>query len=92
MLKISENLKTDKLMSHRRVRNLVLSALKKGKFCPVLALGIFLPQNPENLYEIIALNELRKLPFKGGDYEMVGLAGSREEAIMLVLELWKERR
>lgn len=91
-IKISENLKTDGLFSKRRMRDFVLSSLKKGKVCPVVALGIFLPQNPENLFEIIALNELRKPLYQGLDFELIGLASSRASAIMLVVELWKERR
>lgn len=92
MITISEELRTDKFMSHRRIKDFVLSSMKKGKFCPILALGIFLPQNPDNLFEIISLNELRKSPYQGLDYTMVGLAGSRSEAFMLVAKLWNERR
>lgn len=92
MIIISEELKTDKLMSIGKTRDFVLSSLKKGKFCPVMALGVFLPQNPENLFEIISLNELRKPPYQSTDYVMLGLAGSRNSAITLMLELWKERR
>lgn len=92
MIIISEYLKTDKLMGHKRLRDFVLSCMKKGKFCPVMALGIFLPQNPDNLFEIISLNELMKPPFKNLTYEMVGLAGSRVEAFLLVARLWKEGR
>lgn len=92
MVTICEELRTDKLMSRSKIRDFVLTSLKKGKFCPVPALGIFLPQNPENLFEIISLNELLKSPYQDSEYIMLGLAGSRYEAIMLMLSLWKERR
>lgn len=92
MITISENLKTDKLMGHKKIRDFVLSSLRRGKLCPVMALGIFLPQNPKNLFEIISLNEMRKPPYRDLNYEMIGLVGSRAEAFMLVAELWRERR
>ena len=75
-------------MKSDMIREKVISSLKKGKFTPIGAFGIFEPQNPANLYEIISLNELRKLPYKKGQYKMIGLTGSRLEAIMLVAKLW----
>ena len=75
-------------MKSDMIREKVISSLKKGKFSPIGAFGIFEPQNPANLYEIISLNELRKLPYRKGYYKMIGLTGSRLEAIMLVAKLW----
>ena len=88
MITIGETLITEGLMKSDMIREKVISSLKKGKFSPIGAFGIFEPQNPANLYEIISLNELRKLPYKKGQYKMIGLTGSRLEAIMLVAKLW----
>lgn len=88
MIIIGETLITEGLMKSDMIREKVISSLKKGKFSPIGAFGIFEPQNPDNLYEIISLNELRKLPYREGRYKMIGLTGSRSEAIMLVAKLW----
>ena len=88
MITIGETLITEGLMKSDMIREKVISSLKKGKFSPIGAFGIFEPQNPANLYEIISLNELRKLPYRKGQYKMIGLTGSRLEAIMLVAKLW----
>ena len=66
MITIGETLITEGLMKSDMIREKVISSLKKGKFSPIGAFGIFEPQNPENLYEIISLNELRKLPYRKG--------------------------
>lgn len=90
MIKIRDSLVTDKLMSHKKMRSFVLKSLEKGKFSAIMAVGIFKPQSEGYLYDIISLNELRKPPYQGLDYELIGLAGSRSEAIMLVAKLWLE--
>ncbi|MFC2477340.1 MAG: hypothetical protein ACFNTU_07650 [Catonella sp.] len=91
MITIGETLITEGLMKSDMIREKVISSLKKGKFSPIGAFGIFEPQNPANLYEIISLNELRKLPYRKGQYKMIGLTGSRLEAIMLVAKLWVKK-
>ena len=91
MITIGETLITEGLMKSDMIREKVISSLKKGKFSPIGAFGIFEPQNPSNLYEIISLNELRKLPYRKGQYKMIGLTGSRLEAIMLVAKLWMKK-
>jgi hypothetical protein len=91
MITIGETLITEGLMKSDMIREKVISSLKKGKFSPIGAFGIFEPQNPANLYEIISLNELRKLPYRKGQYKMIGLTGSRLEAIMLVAKLWMKK-
>ncbi|RKW41522.1 MAG: hypothetical protein D8H95_34615 [Lachnospiraceae bacterium] len=91
MITIGETLITEGLMKSDMIREKVISSLKKGKFSPIGAFGIFEPQNPSNLYEIISLNELRKLPYRKGHYKMIGLTGSRLEAIMLVAKLWMKK-
>ncbi len=88
MISIDKSLLTDRLMKNDFFREKVLKALKKGKFSAIGAFGIFLPQNRSNLYEIIRLNELRKKPYRDGSYHMIGLAGSRYEAIMMAGRLW----
>ena len=75
-------------MKSDMIREKVISSIKKVNFSPIGAFVIFEPQNPANLFEIISLNELRKLPYKKGQYKMIGLTGSRLEAIMLVAKLW----
>lgn len=91
MITISDFLITDRLMSHEKIRSVVLKSLEKGKFSAIMAIGIFLPQSEGYLYDIIPLNEIRKPPYQGQDYTMVGLAGSRGEAMMLVARLWIEK-
>ena len=88
MIIIGETFIVEGLMKSDLIREQVIGALRKGKFSPIGAFGIFEPQNPSNLYEIISLNELRKLPYRKGHYKMIGLTGSRLEAIMLVAKLW----
>ena len=94
MIIIGETLITEGLMKSDMIRGKVISSLKKGKFSPIGAFGVFEPQNPANLYEIIALNEFRKSPYQKGRYKLIGLTGSKKEAIMLVARLWlkKEKR
>ena len=91
MIIIGETLITEGLMKSDMIREKVISSLKKGKFSPIGAFGIFEPQNPVNLYEIISLNELRKLPYREGNYKMRALTGSKLEAIMLVAKLWLKK-
>ena len=88
MIIIGETFIVEGLMKSDLIREQVIGALRKGKFSPIGAFGIFEPQNPANLYEIISLNELRKLPYRKGHYKMIGLTGSRLEAILLVAKLW----
>ena len=94
MIIIGETLVTEGLMKSDMIRGKVISSLKKGKFSPIGAFGVFEPQNPHNLYEIISLNEFRKSPYQKGCYKLIGLTGSKKEAIMLVARLWlkKEKR
>ena len=91
MITIGETLITEGLMKSDMIREKVLSSLRKGKFSPIGAFGIFEPQNPANLYEIISLNELRKLPYKERHYKMIAITGSRKEAIMLIAKLWMKK-
>lgn len=92
MIAISENLVLDGLMKSDFLREKVIAALKKGKFSPVGAFGIFEPQNSENLYEIISLNEVKKSVYSKGNYRLIGLTGSKSEAIMLVAKLWIKKQ
>ena len=94
MIIIGETFITEGLMKSDMIREQVISSLRKGKFSPIGAFGVFEPQNPANLYEIIALNEFRKSPYPKGCYKLIGLTGSKSEAIMLVAKLWlkKEKR
>ena len=88
MITIGETLITEGLMKSDIIREKVISSLKKGKFSPIGAFGVFEPQNPDNLYEIISLNEMRKQPYQKGNYKLLALTGSKSEAIMLVARLW----
>lgn len=88
MIIIGETLITEGLMKSDMIREKVIASLKKGKFSPIGAFGIFEPQNKANLYEIISLNELRKEPYRKGKYKLIALTGSKSEAIMLVAKLW----
>ena len=92
MIIIGETFITEGLMKSDMIREQVISSLRKGKFSPIGAFGVFEPQNPANLYEIIALNEFRKSPYQKGCYKLIGL--TKSEAIMLVAKLWlkKEKR
>ena len=94
MIIIGETFITEGLMKSDMIREQVISSLRKGKFSPIGAFGVFEPQNPANLYEIIALNEFRKSPYQKGCYKLIGLTCSKSEAIMLVAKLWlkKEKR
>ena len=91
MIIIGETFITEGLMKSDMIREQVISSLRKGKFSPIGAFGVFEPQNPANLYEIIALNEFRKSPYQKGCYKLIGLTGSKSEAIMLVAKLWLKR-
>ena len=91
MIIIGETFIVEGLMKSDLIREQVIGALRKGKFSPIGAFGIFEPQNPVNLYEIISLNELRKLPYREGNYKMIALTGSKLEAIMLVAKLWLKK-
>jgi hypothetical protein len=94
MIIIGETFIVEGLMKSDLIREQVIGALRKGKFSPIGAFGVFEPQNPHNLYEIISLNEFRKGPYQKGCYKLIGLTGSKKEAIMLVARLWlkKEKR
>ena len=91
MIIIGETFITEGLMKSDMIREQVISSLRKGKFSPIGAFGVFEPQNPANLYEIIALNEFRKSPYQKGCYKLIGLTGSKSEAIMLVAKLWLKK-
>lgn len=91
MIIIGETLITEGLMKSDMIREKVITSLKKGKFSPIGAFGIFEPQNPNNLYEIIELNELRKTPYRKSKYRLIALTGSKAEAIMLVARLWMKK-
>ncbi len=53
------------------------------------AFGVFLAQNPDNLLEIISLNELLQPGYQARHFRCVGLAANREgaqELVRLILE------
>lgn len=91
MIIIGETFITEGLMKSDMIREQVITSLRKGKFSPIGAFGVFEPQNPANLFEIISLNEFRKRPYKDGCYKLIALTGSKSEAIMLVAKLWLKK-
>lgn len=91
MIMMGETLVFTGLMKSKFLRKKVINALKKGKVLPICAFGVFEPQNPENLYDIIPLNEFRKDIYKNGIYKMIGLTGSKLEAMYLSASLWMKK-
>lgn len=91
MIIIGETLAFAGLMKSKFIRKKVISTLKKGKVSPISAFGIFEPQNAENLYDIISLNELRKEIYNNSTYKLIGLTSSKLEAMFLVARLWLKK-
>lgn len=66
----------------------ILDRIRRGKRQKVY--GIFLPQNPENLFEIMQVNELHFPYYQNRDMYLLGLAGSREHAVGMVCRIIAE--
>lgn len=90
MIEWKENLYLDERMSKgaRREQAVRLAEEKKPALMP--AFGIFLAQNPENLFEIISLNEFLQRGYRNRIYRCIGLAADRESAGELVGEMIAE--
>ena len=65
----------------RIARNIRLGKRQKDIYC------ILLPQNPANLFEIMHINEMQFSYYKNKDMYILGLAGSREKAVLMVCKM-----
>lgn len=70
------------------VKKKVIELIKKEKFSLIKVFGVFEAVAPNNLYEIIRLSEFKKVPYKGSQYKLIGLAMTKTEAMILVSRLW----
>lgn len=70
----------DRCMTEEKRREKAVRLLQEQKLALDPAFGIFLAQNPDNLFEIISLNEFLQPGLQRMDYRCIGLAVSELSA------------
>lgn len=87
MIKICEPVYSTDGISERE--NRIIKHLKRGKKTGGVYCIIF-SSNPENLFDILSEDDLLSPYYSEYDPEVIGLAESKDDAILLVKELLKE--